>query len=163
MTVDERIREIYAATYARLVVQLLAACGNQVDAEEAVQEAFVQALHRRREFDDVANPEAWLRTVALNRLRNTWRHAAVVRRFATAVPGAQADLDLGPDHVALMDALGLLDPDQRVVVVLHHLADREVTEIAHELNVPVGTVKSRLARGRARLSELLSEEVERHA
>jgi RNA polymerase sigma-70 factor (ECF subfamily) len=72
-------------------------------------------------------------------------------------------LELGPDHVALVQALGLLDADQRVVVVLHHLADREIADIAHELRLPVGTVKSRLARGRARLSELLGEEVDRHA
>lgn len=163
MAVDERIREVYEASYQRLVVQMLALSGSQADAEEAVQEAFVQALWRRREFAEVRNPDAWLRTVALNRLRNTWRHAAVVRRFAAAVPGPIASLDLGPEHVALVAALAGLDPDQRLVVVLHHVADREVADIAAELGIPVGTVKSRLARGRAHLAELLHEEADRHA
>jgi RNA polymerase sigma-70 factor (ECF subfamily) len=163
MAVDERIREVYEASYQRLVVQLLALCGSQADAEEAVQEAFVQALRRRREFAEVANPDAWLRTVALNRLRNTWRHAAVARRFVADVPGPQTVVELGPEHVALVDALSRLDADQRIVVVLHHLADRQVVDIADELGLPVGTVKSRLARGRARLAELLHEEADRHA
>jgi RNA polymerase sigma-70 factor (ECF subfamily) len=163
MAVDERVREIYEASYQRLVVQMLALCGSQADAEEAVQDAFVQALRHRREFADLTNPEGWLRTVARNRLRNTWRHAAVVRRLVIAVPGASAPLELGPEHVALVEALGRLDPEQRLVVVLHHLADREVADIAHELGLPTGTVKSRLARGRARLATLLGEESERHA
>ena len=132
MAVDERIREVYEVSYQRLVVQMLALCGNQADAEEAVQEAFVQALRRRREFAEVLNPEGWLRTVALNRLRNGWRHAAVVRRFRTAVPGPAAPLELGPDHVVLVEALAGLTDDERLVVVLHHLADRRVDEIAEE-------------------------------
>lgn len=174
MAVDERIREVYEASYQRLVVQMLALCGSQADAEEAVQEAFVQALRRRREFAEVRNPEGWLRTVALNRLRNGWRHAAVVRRFRTVVPGPAAPLELGPDHVALVTALAGLGEDERLVVVLHHLADRRIDEIAAEIDVPVGTVKSRLSRGRAHLAGLMaepaetegsedSEEVERHA
>ena len=157
MTVDERIREVYEASYQRLVVQMLAICGNQADAEEAVQEAFVQALRRRREFADVHNPEGWLRTVALNRLRNGWRHAAVVRRFVTKVPGPAAQLDIGPDHVVLVQALSRLGEDERLVVVLHHLADRRIDEIAEEVGVPVGTVKSRLSRGRAHLADLMAE------
>ena len=157
MAVDERIREVYEASYQRLVVQMLALCGDQQDAEEAVQEAFVQALRRRREFAEVAVPEAWLRTVALNRLRNGWRHAAVVRRFVASAPGPAALLDLGPDHVALVAALARLNPDERLVVVLHHLADRRVDEIADEVGVPTGTVKSRLHRGRAHLADLMAE------
>jgi RNA polymerase sigma-70 factor (ECF subfamily) len=106
--------------------------------------------------------------VALNRLRNTWRHAAVVRRFVAVVPGPAAPLELGPDHVHLVGALSHLDDDERLVVVLHHLADRRLDEIAAEVGVPVGTVKSRLARGRRHLADLLSEPaepegVERHA
>ncbi len=168
MAVDERIREVYEASYQRLVVQMLALCGSQADAEEAVQEAFVQALRRRREFAEVQNPEAWLRTVALNRLRNGWRHAAVVRRFMPLVPGPAGPLELGPEHVRLVDALAGLSHDERVVIVLHHLADRRVDEIAEEVGVPVGTVKSRLSRGRAHLAALMVEpadaaEVERHA
>ena len=168
MAGDERIREVYEVSYQRLVVQMLALCGNQADAEDAVHEAFVQALRRRREFAVVLNPEVWLRVVALNRLRNGWRHAAVVRRFVARVPGPAATVELGPDHVVLVEALAHLSEDERLVVVLHHLVDRRIDEIAEEVGVPVGTVKSRLSRGRAHLARLMAEpaateEVERHA
>lgn len=156
--------ELYAAAYRRLVVQLFAICGNLPDAEDAVQEAFVTAVRKRHELAEVSNPEAWVRTVALNRLRVGWRHSAVVRKYQASVPGPQTEPSALSDHVAVMSALAELDPGQRAVVVLHHLADLGTAEIAAELGIPEGTVKSRLARGRSRLAELLEESEEpRHA
>lgn len=151
---------LYAAAYRRLVVQMYAICGDLSDAEDAVQEAFITAIRKRRMLRSVRNPEAWIRTVALHRLHRGWRHAAVVRRHAVAVRGPEPSIEMGPEHVALVAALGQLDPRQREVVVLHHLADLSVAEIADDLDLPIGTVKSRLGRARARLSELLSDEVE---
>jgi RNA polymerase sigma-70 factor (sigma-E family) len=154
--------ELYAASYRRLVVQLYALCGDLVEAEDAVQEAFVAAIRRRRQFQQVTNPEAWLRTVAVNRVRHTWRHAVVVRRFRASVPGPQAPVEVGPDHVALVRALGLLEEEHRRIVVLHHLADLGTAQIAAELGIPEGTVKSRLSRARSRLAQLLQEREEPH-
>lgn len=153
---------LYDASYRRLVVQLYAVCGDLSDAEDAVQEAFVAALVKKRQLRSVANPEAWLRTTALNRLRTGWRHAAVVRKYQPKVPGPQLPVEPGPEHVALVTALDQVDRDQRVVVVLHYLADLGVAEIAAELGVPEGTVKSRLSRARARLSDLLAEKEDPH-
>lgn len=155
---------LYAASYRRLVVQMYAICGDRADAEDAVQEAFITALRKRRTLRSVQNPEAWIRTVALRRLHRGWRHSAVVRRHQATI-AADADLsadarEVGPDHVALVAALALLDRGQREVVVLHHLADLSVVEIAEQLEIPVGTVKSRLGRGRQRLGELLAEREE---
>jgi RNA polymerase sigma-70 factor (ECF subfamily) len=155
-TVD--LNELYAASYQRLVVQLFAFCGEMTDAEDAVQEAFVTALRRQRELARVHNPEAWLRTVAMNRVRGGWRHAAVVRKYQARVPGPQAPVEVGPQHVALVAALSELDAEQRRIVVLRHLADLGTGDIALELGIPEGTVKSRLARARARLATLLGEE-----
>jgi RNA polymerase sigma-70 factor (ECF subfamily) len=154
------LQELYDVSYDRLVVQLFALCGDLADAEDAVQEAFVKAIRQGRAFDGILNPEAWLRTVALNHQRNSWRHAKVVSRFAAAVPGRQPALELSPDHVAVVGALAQLDVDQRMVVVLRYLADRSTAEIARELGVPEGTVKSRLARARARLAPMLDEREE---
>lgn len=160
MSVSTSLHELYDASYGRLVLQLFALCGDLPDAEDAVQEAFVRAIGQGRAFDRVANPEAWLRTVALNHQRNSWRHAKVVRRFATTVPGSRSVPELGPDHVAVVRALAYLDPDQRHVVVLRYLADLGTAEIARELGVPEGTVKSRLSRGRERLAPMLDEREE---
>jgi len=157
MTGTDDLDELYAFAYRRLVVQLFAICGNLADAEDAVQEAFVTAIRRRRELARVGNAEAWIRTVALNRVRTGWRHASVVRKYQAAIPGAQAEVEVGPEHVALVTALAELDPAQRQVVVLHHLADLGTAEIAAEFDIPEGTVKSRLARGRGRLAQLLAD------
>ena len=148
---------LYDASYRRLVVQLYAICGDVADAEDAVQEAFVTALRRRSHLAHVDNPEAWLRTVAVNQLRRGWRHADVVRRYQPRVPGPQAPVEVGPEHVAIVSALGEVDADQRHVVVLHYLADLATADIASELGIPEGTVKSRLSRARARLAPLLDE------
>ena len=160
MTGTRDIDELYTATYQRLVVQLYAICGDLADAEDAVQEAFVTVLRKRGDFARVSNPEGWIRTVALNRLRGGWRHAAVVRRYQPRVPGPQGSVEVGPEHVAIVTALSQVDEDQRRVVVLHHLADLGTAEIAEELGIPEGTVKSRLSRARARLAPLLDENEE---
>jgi DNA-directed RNA polymerase specialized sigma24 family protein len=109
------LHELYDASYGRLVLQLFGFCGNLTEAEDAVQEAFVKAISKGRAFDRVQNPEAWLRTVALNHQRNNWRHAKVVRKFVSAVPGSQAAPELSPDHVAVVRALAELDADLRHV------------------------------------------------
>jgi RNA polymerase sigma factor (sigma-70 family) len=62
------------------------------------------------------------------------------------------------DRVALLTALRQLAPPTREAVVLHHLADLSVTEVAATLDIPVGTVKARLARGRAALARFLSDD-----
>lgn len=151
---------LYACSYRRLVVQMYSICGDLADAEDAVQEAFITAIRKRRVLRSVQNPEAWIRTVALHRLHRGWRHTAVVRRHQAAGRGPEPTVEVGPEHVALVTALSHLDARQREVVVLHHLADLSVAEIADDLGVPVGTVKSRLARGRAHLSELMVEREE---
>ncbi len=151
---------LYAASYRRLVVQMYAICGDLAEAEDAVQEAFVTAIRKQRSLSAVDNPEAWLRTVALNRIRGGWRHALVVRRHEVRVPGPQATVEVGPEHVAIVRALAALDDQLRHVVVLHHLADLSVGQVAAELGIPTGTVKSRLSRARGRLAGLLDDREE---
>ncbi len=161
---DDRseIDELYDVSYRRLVVQMYAICGDLADAEDAVQEAFVAAIRKQRELRRVANLEAWVRTAALNHLRTRWRHASVVQRYQPRVPGPQMPVEVGPDHVAIVTALAGVDRDHREVVVLHYLADLGVAEVATELGIPAGTVKSRLSRARARLADLLDEKEDRH-
>jgi RNA polymerase sigma-70 factor (ECF subfamily) len=151
------LNELYDASYRRLVVQIYAVCGNLPEAEDAVQDAFVTALRKKSQMARVNNPEAWVRTVALNSVRHGWRHASVVRRYQAKVPGPQASVEIGPEHVAIVNALEEVDPDQRQAVVLHYLADLPVADIAAQLGIPQGTVKSRLSRARDRLAGLLDD------
>jgi RNA polymerase sigma factor (sigma-70 family) len=158
------VDELYSASYRRLVVQMYAICGDLADAEDAVQEGFVAALRKRRQLASVDNPEAWVRTTALHHLHSRWRHAAVVRKYQPRVPGPQPTHEIGPEYVAIVSALGQVDQAHREVVVLHYLADLGTAEIAAELGIPEGTVKSRLSRARGRLADLLQDREEpRHA
>lgn len=160
MSDQQLVRDVYDASYRRLVVQLLALSGDQAEAEDAVQEAFVKAISSASRFAQLDNPEAWLRTVAVNQLRNRWRHASVVRRVLPRLPGSVASIELSPDRIAVVTALAQIPFDLRVVVTLHHIADQPTAQIARELGIPEGTVKARLVKGRSMLAALLSDEEE---
>ena len=72
---DIEIQELYAASYGRLLAQLIGVTGSVAEAEEVVQEAFVRGLHHPARLIGAGNPEAWLRTVAVNLARSRWRRA----------------------------------------------------------------------------------------
>jgi len=74
-----------------------------------------------------------------------------VARPVDSVPGSD------PNRVALVNALQQLSRPTREAIVLHHIADMSVYEVAEALGVPVGTVKARLSRGRTMLAAMLSE------
>lgn len=142
----------YAESFGRLVNQVAAMCGNQTEAKDCVQEAFIRGWDRRRNLRD--NPDAWIRTVAYRLAVSRWRRhrmddRAADRSLHRDSPGPN------PDRVAINQALRRLPADQRRAIVLFHMADLSVTDIAAELGVPVGTVKARLSRGRAALALLL--------
>jgi RNA polymerase sigma-70 factor (ECF subfamily) len=69
----QQIRDLYASSYRRLVVQLYAMTCDLGEAQDVVQEAFAKALAAPRQFAFKSNPEAWLRTVAVNLMRSRWR------------------------------------------------------------------------------------------
>lgn len=159
----EAVRQAYSAHYRRLVAALYGLTGDYAEAQDLVQEAYARALARPRQFLDVADPEAWLRTVAINLARTRFRRRRLfdtlvrtgrVSRPVDSVPG------LDPNRVALVAALQKLSRPTRETIVLHHLADLSVHEVAETLGVPVGTVKARLSRGRAMLATLLDEHTE---
>jgi RNA polymerase sigma-70 factor, ECF subfamily len=106
-------------------------------------------------YDD---PEGWVRRVAVNLSRSRWRAARRARPWATR--GDAVAATLSDDHVALLQALRRLPDDQREAIVLHHLVDLPVQDVAIHQGVPVGTVKARLARGRRSLASLLRVEDE---
>ena len=80
---EQVVQQVYDASYRRLVGQLYAVCGDLADAEDVVQEAFVRAVQHHRRFARLDNPEAWLRTVAVNAARSRWRR----RRRGDGLPG----------------------------------------------------------------------------
>lgn len=154
----EGLRELYAASYRRLVGQIAAMTGDIGEAEDLVQEAFARAAGQWTRLERYDNPEAWLRTVAMNLARSKWRRA---RRGSAVMLRLRASHTEAPppseDHVTLVDALAKLPAAQREVLVMFHIADLTVEDIARDLKVPPGTVKARLSRGRAALKAMLGD------
>jgi RNA polymerase sigma-70 factor (ECF subfamily) len=156
MTEDD-FDAFYQASFSRLVGQVYAMCGNVAEAQDCVQEAFVRAWDRRSSIDRDQAPEAWVRTVAYRLAVSRWRKARnafrAPDRAHPVAPPAEPDVT----RVALARALRQLPADQRRAIVLYHLADLSVTDVAREMGVPVGTIKARLSRGRAALALLLGD------
>ena len=134
--------------------------GRDQDCADAVQEAITKAWLKLGSLRDPAFFRTWLIRILLNECYKLGK-----RRKSTT---PQADTNsfagagrLHDDLIALRAALAALPEDQRVVVVLHHVEELPVAEIARLLRVPAGTVKSRLARARARLAESMRIKEER--
>ncbi|GAB3780688.1 RNA polymerase sigma factor [Nocardioides ungokensis] len=157
---DEReFDDFYNASFARITGQVYAMIGSRDEAEECVQEAFVRAWAHRRKLDHAEYPEAWVRTTAYRLAVSRWRRTTRGRRPADRALGAATETAAPSEtHVALVAALKQLPQAQRQALVLHHLADLPVQQVAREVGVPEGTIKARLSRGRAALAALLSDD-----
>jgi RNA polymerase sigma-70 factor (ECF subfamily) len=160
MARDSDFEAFYAATYDRLVGQLLVVTGSLQDAEDVVQEAFVRACGRWPYVRDYDLPEAWVRRVALNLAASGLRRARRRARLLVRL-GHPAEVPaLSVEAVALARTLRKLPLRGREALVLHHVVGLSVQEIAHQLGVPVGTVTARLSRARVALARLLAAEEE---
>ena len=151
---SDALAELYRGSYRRLVLQLFAFTTDLTEAQDVVQEAFARALARPRGLDDVENPEAWLRTVAVNVVRRRYRRRRLLDTILLRDRPVQALVAAAPepDSTDLRAALARLPRSYREVVVLHYLADLPVEAVSQLLDIPVGTVKSRLSRARGALA-----------
>jgi RNA polymerase sigma factor (sigma-70 family) len=124
--------------------------GNSGDADDATQEAFASAWRHRRSLRDPARFDAWFGRILVNECRQRLRRRARerIRVLPDAVVSAEPAVPDSSGHVATRDAISRavvrLDADHRIVVILRYWADLSVDEIAARLDVPSGTVKSRL-------------------
>jgi RNA polymerase sigma-70 factor (ECF subfamily) len=153
---EQAFDDFYQATSRRLVGQMYVICGDLAEAQDCVQEAFVRAWDKRRTLDAEQSPEGWVRTVAYRLAVSRWRRArrSLTDRAHQPEPPAEPDVT----RVALARALRRLSADQRRAIVLFHLCDLSVADVAAEMGVPTGTVKARLSRGRAALAVLLADD-----
>ena len=158
-TRDQEFLEFVSASGRYLLRTAVLLCGDPVRAEELVQATYERMYRSWRVARD-GDPQAFARRVLVNLRVDGWRRT---RREVVVDPGALPDR-AGPDNTgaviarnAVVQALARLPLAQRRVVVLRHLLDLTEPEVALELGISVGTVKSHHARGIARLREIFAE------
>jgi RNA polymerase sigma-70 factor (ECF subfamily) len=145
-------------------------------AEDIAQEAFLSALRALDRFDRRRPFGPWLHRIVVNRSID-WARARSLRREVaadsvpepaaeiavgapapTATPGGPAESPDRPYSAELMSALAALSPEHRAVIVLRYLLEHTPGEISRLLDLPRGTVNSRLRRGLDRLARELEGE-----
>lgn len=149
----------------RIYNTILKICNNSDDAAELTQDTFVKVLENIAGFRGKSSFYTWLFRVAVNETINFCR-----RRFKVATQSLDAGIAVPADMSAsdpvrlaqqkevialLTDAIGRLDEEHRVVIVLRDIEQMSYTQIAETLELELGTVKSRLSRARTMLREIL--------
>lgn len=154
--------DFFLFDYPKLVAALTLVTGDADVARDAVDEAAARAWERVRRGKSIESLPAWVRVVALNVARGRFRRRAVERR-ANEQFGRLTVRATVADAGAAIDthrALAQLPRRQREVVVMHYFLDLPVDEIAAQLGVAPGTVKTSLHRARNALAAVLADKDE---
>jgi RNA polymerase sigma-70 factor (ECF subfamily) len=149
--------------YDRLYAVCRRLTGNDADAADACQEAMIAIARNITRFDGRARFGTWAYRVAVNasldelrRRRRRPRADEALVRVRVDAPDSSPELATSvADRLALDAAIASLPPDFRAAVVLRDVAGLDYAEIATALEIPPGTVRSRIARGRAALADRL--------
>jgi RNA polymerase sigma-70 factor (ECF subfamily) len=147
---EEGVRAVYAAHGAELYRFALRSLGDRGLAEEAVQETFVRAWQAADRFDDgLGSLRTWLFAIIRNVVIDLSRARAARPSVTSGAENIVIDItDDAVDRVLnawqIEEALRMLSDEHRVVLVEVHYRGRAYGDVAEELGVPVGTVKSRV-------------------
>jgi len=138
-------------------------------AEDLTQEIFLKAFRGVARYRGEAPARAWLAAIAHNAVKNRYRFLGRFRRVfsgsaddesgpeaQSSSPGPEEDASADERRTFISQALRQLPEEYRMPIVLRDLEGWNYDEIAVSLGVPLGTVKSRIARGRGRLQTLLA-------
>jgi RNA polymerase sigma-70 factor (ECF subfamily) len=155
---DQFVNEHYQAAY-RFAFSL---CGNPSDASDITQQSFYLAHLRSHQLRDAGKRKQWLFTILHREFLRTRRreaaHPLSTLEFSEPLlPHITVDHASSIDGKTLLSVLQTLDESFRVPLVLFYLEQLSYKEIAATLEVPIGTVMSRLARGKVMLRQCLEE------
>jgi RNA polymerase sigma-70 factor, ECF subfamily len=166
---DEAAFGAFVRRHAETVHRWMARAVGEDDADDATQEVFLKAYRGLAAFRGEAPPRAWLASIADNAVKNRYRSRSRFRRVfarsyddasgfepAAVGNGPEEDARAGESRRLVTEALKRLEPEFRMPVVLRDIEEWSYDEIAVSLSLPVGTVKSRIARGRGQLREILA-------
>ena len=145
----------YRGTVRRLTRYAFGLTGDQGESQDLVQEAYTRAWQHWRRVSAYDDAEAWLRLVVNRLAKDRWRRLALRRAAAASARPMLSVAGPSEETVLLVAAMRQLPFDQRQALVLFHLMDRSLADIAAETRTNLSTVKSRLTRGRASLAAVL--------
>ncbi|MFE9920644.1 RNA polymerase sigma factor SigM [Streptomyces sp. NPDC005774] len=162
----EAFGELVRRHRERLWAVALRTLGDREEAADAVQDALLSAYRAAHTFRGQSAVTTWLHRITVNACLDRARKAASrktspvedterLEQLLEPHESASAPAERNDLHRQLIEAMGTLPPDQRAALVLVDMQGYPVAEAARILGVPTGTVKSRCARGRARLLPLL--------
>ncbi|MDV2503922.1 MAG: sigma-70 family RNA polymerase sigma factor [bacterium] len=166
---DEEACEALVRQYQERVFALISRMTGDPDrVEDIAQEVFLKAFRSLKSFRGGSRFYTWLYRITVNTVLNTMRSQG--RRQETSLDAlegfeVQADADMEPAEVTarlelarrVREAIDQLEEPYRVIVYLRELEDLSYEEIAEVVELPVGTVKSRLFRARQQLKGLLQD------
>ena len=156
------LHDLIDAHYQALYRYAYRLSGSAADAEDLTQEAFGKALARLSQLREPERAKAWLfrilRNGYLRRLRDQKRHRVIpldaVGDLPERTPEALPDIDPARLQLALND----LDEAFRTPIILYYFEEFSYRDIAEQMELPIGTVMSRLARAKAYLRTALTSE-----
>ena len=154
------LHQLIDAHYQALYRFAFRLAGSAADAEDLTQETFGKALTRLSQLRDPERARGWLfrilRNAYLHRVRDQKRHRVIPLEAVGDLPERSADEmpEIDPDR--LQHALNELDEAFRTPIILYYFEDFSYRDIADQMELPIGTVMSRLARGKAYLRALLA-------
>lgn len=157
----------------RLLGLLAHACGDSELAEDIAQETFARAFQKLDMFSGESQFYTWLARIAMNLLMSDRRRKRLENQVSRAALDVALDTDgfanrrpeASPDHRMELDetqqcvrqAIAMLDDERRIVVLLRDFDGLDYEAIAESLDIPVGTVRSRLHRARLELRSILQQ------
>lgn len=163
MIVDSYSRKIFNMAYQF--------AGSYEEAEDLSQDIFFKLYHALPKYDRAKNFTAWFLTLAKNYLIDTYRRTRWEKvnrdefdeRLANQnqAESPEESLVRRDSRKAVWEGLGKLPPETRMALILRDIQGKSYEEVAAIMNIPIGTVKSRINRGRLELARILSREKEK--
>ena len=151
------VQELFETYQNSLYVAAFNVCKNAEDAEDVVQDTFIQYYSLKKEFEDEQHIRAWLIRVAINKAKNI--NHTFWRRNKLPIEDYMETLVFETSEAEnLFETVMQLPEKYRIVIHLYYYEDYAVSEIANILKLTESNVKIRLSRGRGMLKETLKEE-----
>ncbi len=149
LLIDRYQKNLFAAAFN--------VCANAQDAEDVVQDTFLQYYSANKQFNDEEHIKAWLLRVAINKAKDVTRRSR--RKNTVSLEELTTDIPFeDPEVETFFDEVMNLPEHYRVAIHLFYYEDMAVKDIANCLQISEGSVKMRLSRGRDLLKERLTED-----